>query len=544
MFQLKGSKSLIVLLSLVLAFGICLQPIYADDLKEPIVSEDISTSGGSGSGGNPGTWYIGQTPDHLDHSLPVLLFVHGLNGEAQTWWKDNDMYSTAFYNGYQTAFIDLYPQKNMWDNGYLLSQKIEEISRYFGKELVLVTHSKGGIDGQSALVHYNAYPYVSNLVTLGSPHYGSQLADLAYSGSAWWLAAILGQRNDATYSLQTGYMSYFRSETDAHYNVGQNQYYTLAGTSWGSFASALWWGGLYLSSHGSNDGAVVVDNAYVPSGQMVRIDSWDHNEIKTGQTFDWFKPYLTTSSMTEQTQEGEESQSMTDSDQSNQSTQGASTQSNHYLSGGEHTGYATEAFAIENDVQSVTIHLLSDEPAQHITLRDPYGHAQPIQVNMTEAEQYLEGAYNHQIVLDNPRPGEWKIEASYQSGVDGAYFLYTEFETSSTYDFQVKEDADQGTFTIFASDTDVTSDDIEVQHSIDFLPDQAKLKEQGIKANDRLKLVTNEPVKDMTFTLPQVDQPGIYNITIEVEGETPEGFAYQRTIVETVYVDDKGKLYR
>jgi pimeloyl-ACP methyl ester carboxylesterase len=124
---------------------------------------DIAIMGTSGSCGTPGTWYVGATPPNADYSKPVLLFVHGKGSCAQTWWGQttyhgtNDMYTYAYNNGYRTAFVDLYGDKTMWDNGSLLNGLIDTIRGYFGvSKLTIVAHSKGGVDSNAALVHFGA----------------------------------------------------------------------------------------------------------------------------------------------------------------------------------------------------------------------------------------------------------------------------------------------------------------------------------------------------------------------------------------------------
>lgn len=96
------------------------------------------------------------------------------------------MYELAYANGYRTAFVQLYDAAGNGsarpeDNGKLLAQMLAQISAYFGQKVNIVAHSKGGPDTQAALVEYGAYPYVNKVVTLSSPHYGSDLANLAYS---------------------------------------------------------------------------------------------------------------------------------------------------------------------------------------------------------------------------------------------------------------------------------------------------------------------------------------------------------------------------
>ncbi|UOQ45659.1 hypothetical protein MUN89_06910 [Halobacillus salinarum] len=182
---------------------------------------------------NPGQWILGKTPSFLNEHAKPLVFVHGLNSSSSTWWEDNDMYTTALNQGYQTAFVDLYPVKDMMENGELLAKVLKEIYEHFNETLIVIGHSKGGVDAQSALIYFQSSPYVERLLTLSSPHHGSPLADLAYSNWAGWLAGILGNKNDATFALQTGYMAQYRMKTDESPLITKNPLYTLGGTGWG-----------------------------------------------------------------------------------------------------------------------------------------------------------------------------------------------------------------------------------------------------------------------------------------------------------------------
>ncbi|MFB8735637.1 hypothetical protein ACEQPO_23880 [Bacillus sp. SL00103] len=42
---------------------------------------------------------------------------------------------------------------------------------------------------------FRAHPYVEKVITLGSPHNGTPLADLAYSKGGGWLAQNSGQKS-------------------------------------------------------------------------------------------------------------------------------------------------------------------------------------------------------------------------------------------------------------------------------------------------------------------------------------------------------------
>src|SRR5699024_2118798 len=198
-----------------------------------------------------------------------LLFVPGLNNVAQVFYEDNDMYETAFDAGYQTAFIQLHDaggeSADMWDNGELLAEKIDEISDHVdGKPITIVAYSKGGVDTQTALAHYGEWDKVDNVITLSSPHHGSQLADLAYSSWAGWLADLIGSQGDGTYSMQMGQMEAFRAIMDEKEHATSNDYYTLGGTGWSGGSGSIWLGGMYLSQYGSNDGVVTAGSSALP----------------------------------------------------------------------------------------------------------------------------------------------------------------------------------------------------------------------------------------------------------------------------------------
>lgn len=459
--------------------------------------------------GVPGQWYVGTTPSYVAPSKHPILFVHGLNSSSNTWWNENNMYDTAYQNGYETAFIDLYPTKNMWDNGYLLSQKIRDMYNYFGEKVVVVAHSKGGIDTQSALVHYGAYPYVARVITLSSPHYGSELADLAYSGSASWLADIMGSKSDATYSLQTGYMKNFRSQTDSHANVYRNSFHTLAGTKWGSFGSSLYWGGLYLSSYGSNDGAVTVKSSRLPYSTELRVGEWNHSTIKTGTaTFSLFKNYLNETLSTTSTLKA----------QSTEVDSGAST----FVRGGAAKGNKKESIFVESGVETVTIDWISDIENPSIALKDP-SHNSHTNFAVEKDTEFFNGAYHHSITIQNTEPGEWSIESKTDSTEH--YLMHVELDSELNNDLQV----------------DIIGDELKVSEKNNKLHIKTDMTIEYYK-NGKLKSSKVKPTKNGdSYKIPNLGE-GIYSMTVEIDGKH-NNEKFMRSVIKTVYVDQTGKLF-
>ncbi|BAB05615.1 triacylglycerol lipase [Halalkalibacterium halodurans] len=469
--------------------------------------------------GNPGHWYAGDDPGSIDPNKAPIVFVHGLNSSSHTWWDGNDMYDTARANGYQTAFVDLYPVKDMWDNGSMLATMLEEIYHHFGrKPLVLVTHSKGGVDSQTALVHYGAHPYVSNVITLSTPHHGSQLADLAYSSWAGWLAEIIGGRNDGTYSLQTGHMAYYRSLTDSHAHHRTNPIYTLAGTSWGSFGGSLYWGGLYLSQYGQNDGAVTVSSSRLPYARELAVSNWDHYNINNGRTtFQHFRSYLTPNRHTVSTMNAQ-----AEVDQPLASAT--------IFRGGEEQGEVKEVVTVEDGVQTITFDYLSDAPLQDVTVTAPNGDKYPLN-QVVEVEGEFAGAWQHIATVTNPQVGEWTVTAKHVK--THPYLLTVQLEGGVTDQLEIEIPT-------------VTNEKIKTKG--------AKINKQKLKydvqveyTNPANKTVTQKVkarvTKDGELYLP-LNKEGSYTITLDVSGETTNKAPFERTIVKNVYVDKNGKLFQ
>ncbi|HAA21261.1 MAG TPA: hypothetical protein DCP28_21780 [Cytophagales bacterium] len=234
---------------------------------------------------------VGSVPPNSGNK-PVLVFVHGYTGSSDAWFPegDNDMYARAFNDGYRTAYVNVYPDRSMWTNGALLRDQLALITNYYGvNRVVVIGHSKGGLDTDAAVNHYGANTMVERVISLGSPHYGSPLADLAQTGWTSWLGAVFGQNNDATYVLQTGYMNYFRSVTG-----NAVPFRTLGGWDY-SFFSSLGPSGSYLSSSGfsytfgggGNDGVVPYNYSRRPGSTELYSSGnsrtkYDHFELSEG----------------------------------------------------------------------------------------------------------------------------------------------------------------------------------------------------------------------------------------------------------------------
>ncbi|TFE01612.1 esterase/lipase family protein [Jeotgalibacillus salarius] len=476
----------------------------------------------------PGTISIGKHPSYIDPDKPAIVFVQGLTNNSTVWYVGNDMYDRALQAGYQTAFVELNDSggtpKSYWENGAMLAEQLEEISAHFGgKKLVIVAFSKGGVDTQVALIHENKYPLVSNVITLSSPHYGSELADLANSMSLGWLTGLIGRNSEGTKSLQTGVMNYFRSITDNRYEASQNRYFTLSGTRNAPISSSYWFGSNFIS--GPNDGVVSVASSQLPYSTTLAIGDWNHSEINKGyNTFSIFQPYLTT-------------QKAAVSSGVMEPRRVKSKPLDSLVRGGKQKGKASESFYVEREAEHLVINWMSATPHDRVTIKSPDGSDREYRVTAVEDHTlFFEGAYHHTIDISEPAAGKWTAETV--TDEESAYALMVTFD-SSLNEQLVLEDVDNKKNWMLNTNFEVRSKakrhaDIDMSTEISFTPgDGREDQRQGQQRNFKQS--------GKAVNLPS--EEGTYHMTVEVEGTTPSGQKFQRTVVETIFIDDEGMAY-
>ncbi|MDZ5710818.1 esterase/lipase family protein [Jeotgalibacillus haloalkalitolerans] len=491
-------------------------------------------AGGFKTPGNslvPGTISIGEAPAYIDPAKPVVVFVQGLTNDSTVWYNENDMYSRALAAGYETAFVELNDSggtpKSYWDNGEMLAGQLEEISAHFGgKKLVIVAFSKGGVDTQVALIHEGKYPLVSNVITLSSPHYGSELANLANSTSLGWLASLIGQNSEGTQSLQTGTMNYFRSITDNRFEASQNSYFSLAGTRTGPLFSAYWFGSGFIS--GPNDGVVSVASAQLPYGRSLAVGNWNHGEVNKGyNTLSIFQPYLTT-------QRAAAFSDFSAMEAREDETGPLDT----LIRGGAQDGKASESFYVEDEAESLVINWMSATPHNTVTLKSPKGPARDYEVTADEDDtMFFDGAYHHTIEVSDPEAGKWIAETVTEE--ESAYALMVTFQSTLNDQLALEPAGNKRSWALEANlglrNKAQRHAEIEMFSEIGFIPGNGK----GNQRSGQQMRTFKQSGKSVTIP----SEEGTYNMTVEVEGTTPSGQKFQRTVIESVFVDKEGFAY-
>ncbi len=478
----------------------------------------------NGKPGVPGTVYSGETPPNLDPEKPVLVFVQGLFNSSSIWWDDNDIYEKAYENGYQTAFVELYdssgnPRSN-WVNGELLARQLEQIYEHFGgKKLAVIGYSKGGIDTQTAVVHYGKNDIVSNIFTIGTPHYGSPLADLAFSDWTWWLSSLLGTRNEGVYSLQTGVMEHFRQITDQSKDVVKTPYYMIAGNDWGSVGTPTWFGGLYLSLWGENDGLVPLSSAFLPYGDKLATLNVDHLHIQKGENiFPFIHQQLNEKNI-------QENKHLSNTYSMNTAFSPQMTQGNMLLRGGKQEGKATESFLVEDQVDKVTIDWIGAHPIDEIELIDPDHQTVDFTVQTWQDDNIFKGAYHHTIEIERPKQGTWEVKTVAKQST--AYALTVLFKSQQLDSLKVKTNQENGLAKIKAKKE--FAQKIKMDYNITFIPaDKVKNKGKIIRS------IKQSTLKEINIPF---QKKGVYQMTMDITGTTPNGAPYQRTIVQSFYHD-------
>ncbi|TMW73416.1 esterase/lipase family protein [Alteribacter natronophilus] len=474
-----------------------------------------------GKPGEPGSILFGRAPENHVKNSPLLVFVPGLTNNSSMFYKENTWYEKAVNEGYQTAFVELYDTggnpRSYWDNGAMLAWQLGQIHKRFpDRNIAVIGFSKGAVDAQTALIHYGRSELVQNLYAIGSPHHGSQLADLAFSAKASWLAAVTGMKNEGTRSVQTGFMAYFRSITDSRKEIESTSYQTIAGNHSGPLFSRYFLGGLIIP--GDSDGVVSVESASLPYGEMIKVGSWNHGELALGRhLFPLISDHINGKVHVHQTD----------------AAPAFSTDGNRIVRGGIGNREEMEYFIVEDEIPDFTADWLSTEQSEEIILMDPDGkHFTPHTV--TEAdEEFFRGAWHHTFRVKEPEAGKWGIGC--RNSTSGAYLLVISINSPGNPALHLQQ-SDKHRLKIKCMDPLQTVSSSTMRCTYTPCVD-------GIKAGDKREVLSPATSEaGPTAVLPAYGE-GIYNLAVDVSGHTSGGTGCERTIMKSVYCDNSGKLY-
>lgn len=205
---------------------------------------------------------------------PILL-VHGLGFRD---WRYFNYWGRIprelIKNGAKIYYGNQEACATVVTNAEMIRQKVLEIIEETGCEKVnIIAHSKGGLDARYAIAKLGIEDYVASLTTMGTPHHGSQVTDLAnklpdklYRKVADFMDRrfrAFGDKNPdfytACHQFNSDYAEQFNEEIKDSEKVYYQSYASVMKNMFSfDILGATW---LMLSRYGKNDGLVTVESA-------------------------------------------------------------------------------------------------------------------------------------------------------------------------------------------------------------------------------------------------------------------------------------------
>lgn len=242
--------------------------------------------------------YYGATPSNVSANSPVIVYVHGFIDLNNLWFSPgNSMYDETYNANYRCAFVATTRGEGMWTNGDIFADMLDDITRHYGvNDVVIVAHSNGGKTSEVAMTLHNKKNKINRVITLGTPFFGTELANLAETPAFNWLVNFIGL-GGGTSTSTTYYMGGFaRPLLDWNWNNQPQKFINFG--SWGYnngttlLAPTMLIGGNLLnwmgsgSSVGGNDGVTPYWSSTRPNGNPQwttghgnPVSQFDHADI-------------------------------------------------------------------------------------------------------------------------------------------------------------------------------------------------------------------------------------------------------------------------
>ncbi|CAM1371937.1 T9SS type A sorting domain-containing protein [Tenacibaculum xiamenense] len=246
------------------------------------------------------TIHYGAVPNNFNGD--VILFNHGYIDLNQLFFTNNTFYEDAFNAGYQVVFVATTRGEGMWKNGELLAESIDMIcDKYNVNDLNIIAHSNGGKASEVAMYTHNKSDKVKRVFALGTPYWGTYLADISQQ---WWFNWIWrhtglneGSATSTTYYCRDVVRPYF----DNHPNNEPNKFYVIGGSGFASghtiLAPLMFTSGAILyTREGTNDGVASYNSTLRPNGNFLFNKNelrLDHIDVALGQyVWNYIEPIL------------------------------------------------------------------------------------------------------------------------------------------------------------------------------------------------------------------------------------------------------------
>lgn len=246
------------------------------------------------------TIHYGATP--ANYNGKVILFNHGyIDLNQNQFLFDNSFYQNTYDEGYQAVFVATTRGGGIWVNGELLAESIDIITeKYHVADVVIIAHSNGGKAAEAAMIQYGKKEKVQQVFALGTPYWGTYLADISqmpWLNWAWRLTGLNeGARTSTTYYCRDVVRPYLdnnsNNEPEKFTILGASGYFN--GSNILARAAFTVTGGILLPIQGANDGVAPYRSTLRPGGTYVFKKNdyrafFDHIDVSLGQ-FSW--PYV------------------------------------------------------------------------------------------------------------------------------------------------------------------------------------------------------------------------------------------------------------
>ncbi|WP_108802072.1 T9SS type A sorting domain-containing protein [Aquimarina sp. Aq107] len=246
------------------------------------------------------TIHYGATPSNYNGK--VIVFNHGYIDLNQSQFLfDNSFYQKTYDEGYQAVFVATTRGGGIWVNGELLAESIDIVTnKYNVADVYIIAHSNGGKAAEAAMIQYGKKDKVEQVFALGTPYWGTYLADISqmpWLNWAWRLTGLNeGARTSTTYYCRDVVRPYLdnneNNEPEKFVVLGASGYFN--GSNLLARAAFTVTGGILLPIQGANDGVAPYRSTLRPGAIYVFKKNdyrafFDHIDVSFGQ-FSW--PYV------------------------------------------------------------------------------------------------------------------------------------------------------------------------------------------------------------------------------------------------------------
>jgi hypothetical protein len=240
---------------------------------------------------------------------------------------------------------------------------------------------------------------------------------MAYSTWASWLASILGQKDEAVYSLQTSYMANYRSKTDARPENNATKTYMSGGMGDDGMFTSYWFAHAILP--GEDDGAVSINSALgLPYGIKTFTKNISHSAMaKASKTLSLVQPKLslgyTPTTATNEDNNISDKLSLS-------SNKKLEYDEDLILRGGEINGKSVSV-PLESGISSVALEVMTSKNNTELKLISPSGRVYTPKTASasSDPDAIFDKAVSRVFQISKPEAGNWSIKLK---GKEDAYF--------------------------------------------------------------------------------------------------------------------------